>query len=354
MYHSFRPGKTWYDTQGKRIQAHGGSLLYADGIYYWYGENKEGITGTATGERCPHWHHGVRLYSSVDLYNWRDEGVIMIDREDPHSPFYPANIMDRPHILYNRRTGRYVMWAKCSRKDFGACFFAVCSASDIRGPYTLLPEVDCAPYHAGDFDLVEHGDKAYVIYENPHSEMICQTLTDDYTGLTDEVSSHIPEKCPPFVREAPAYFERGGRKFLLTSGTTGYYPNASRLYEITDFHGEWIDLGDPCEGDAAKNSFHAQFSSVFRHPRIEDLYLALGDRWLTDLPLDLPDMNDLFQRMFDPDAAPLPENFSFSDLSDENTGEAEYVWLPILFREDGTPYLKWRRSWTAEDFCKSR
>ena len=214
MYHSFRPGKTWYDTQGKRIQAHGGSLLYADGIYYWYGENKEGITGTATGERCPHWHHGVRLYSSVDLYNWRDEGVIMIDREDPHSPFYPANIMDRPHILYNRRTGRYVMWAKCSRKDFGACFVAVCSASDIRGPYTLLPEVDCAPYHAGDFDLVEHGDKAYVIYENPHSEMICQTLTDDYTGLTDEVSSHIPEKCPPFVREAPAYFERGGRKFL--------------------------------------------------------------------------------------------------------------------------------------------
>ena len=52
MYHCFRPGKTWYDTDGKRIQAHGGSVLYAEGTFFWYGENKEGITGTATGEKC--------------------------------------------------------------------------------------------------------------------------------------------------------------------------------------------------------------------------------------------------------------------------------------------------------------
>ena len=40
MYHDIRPGKTWYDTDGKRIHAHGGSIIVADGIYYWYGENK--------------------------------------------------------------------------------------------------------------------------------------------------------------------------------------------------------------------------------------------------------------------------------------------------------------------------
>ena len=43
MYNTIRPGKFWYDTEGKRIQAHGGSLLYANGKYYWYGENKEMI-----------------------------------------------------------------------------------------------------------------------------------------------------------------------------------------------------------------------------------------------------------------------------------------------------------------------
>ena len=33
-YNSIRPGKTWLDTDGKRIQAHGGSVFYENGIYY--------------------------------------------------------------------------------------------------------------------------------------------------------------------------------------------------------------------------------------------------------------------------------------------------------------------------------
>ena len=36
-----KPGQPWLDTNGKRIQAHGGSVIYADGKFYWYGENKE-------------------------------------------------------------------------------------------------------------------------------------------------------------------------------------------------------------------------------------------------------------------------------------------------------------------------
>ena len=40
-YNSIRPGQVWLDTEGKRIQAHGGSVMYLDGAYYWYGENKE-------------------------------------------------------------------------------------------------------------------------------------------------------------------------------------------------------------------------------------------------------------------------------------------------------------------------
>lgn len=45
MYHSILPGQPWLDTNGNRIQAHGGSVLYQDGVYYWYGENKENTTG---------------------------------------------------------------------------------------------------------------------------------------------------------------------------------------------------------------------------------------------------------------------------------------------------------------------
>lgn len=60
-------GQVWLDTSGNRIQAHGGSVFYMDGIYYWYGENKEKTDG-----RSDIWHWGVRCYTSRDLYNWED------------------------------------------------------------------------------------------------------------------------------------------------------------------------------------------------------------------------------------------------------------------------------------------
>lgn len=69
---AFYPGKVWLDTEGKRIQAHGGSVMYIDGVYYWYGENKEktdGVNGI--------WHWGVRCYKSTNLYNWEDCGIII-------------------------------------------------------------------------------------------------------------------------------------------------------------------------------------------------------------------------------------------------------------------------------------
>lgn len=344
MYDRIRPGKVWYDTSGKRIQAHGGSILYAEGKFWWYGENKEGITGRAEGRPCPFWHHGVKLYSSDDLYNWTDEGFAVKESEDKSNPFHPANIMDRPHILFNAKTGRYVLWAKTAKGDFSNAAFSVCVGEDLRS-FRFLREIVPSPHHAGDFDLFEEDGKAYIVYENPHSEMICRELTEDYTGLTENYSSHLAAECPPFVREAPAYFRRGGKSYLLTSGTTGYYPNPSRLAELTAPHGEWKDLGEPCVNDKRRNSFHAQFSSVFRHPFIEDLYIALGDRWLTDLTEDLPDMEEVFYGMFSANGKKLMEHGELATLTDENTSEADYVWLPVRFRADGTPFLEWLREW---------
>ncbi len=106
MYSSIRPGKVWLDTNGKRIQAHGGSVRFENGTYYWYGENKE-FTDGKNGV----WTWGVRCYSSRDLYNWRDEGLIIPpDLQDKDSPLHPSSMLDRPHILYNARTKKYVCW----------------------------------------------------------------------------------------------------------------------------------------------------------------------------------------------------------------------------------------------------
>lgn len=349
MYHSIRPGKTWLDNNGKRIQAHGGSILYAQKKFWWYGENKEGITGRASGTPCPFWHHGIKLYSSDDLYNWKDEGFAVRESADKNNPFYPAHIMDRPHILYNERTKKYVLWAKTGRGGFDHATFSICVGDDLHD-MTFVKEISPAPYHAGDFDLFEKDGKAYVVYENPHTALICQELTDDYLDLKSVSSRHLEAECPPFVREAPAYFTRGGRDFLLTSGTTGYYPNPSEIAEMENVHGTYRNLGDACTGDKNRNSFHAQFSSVFRHPFKKDLYIALGDRWIRDLPEDLPDMCKVFYGLFSEKGEKIMTNEELATLTDDNTSEADYVWLPVRFRADGTPYLSYAREWQLSDF----
>ena len=134
MYDAIKPGKVWLDTQGKRIQAHGGSVIFVDDTYYWYGENKEktdGVNGI--------WTWGVRCYASKDLYNWEDKGlIIQPDLEDETSSLNPWKAMlDRPHIIYNKKTKKYVCWMKIMHEE-GYQTETVCTADHILGPYEVV------------------------------------------------------------------------------------------------------------------------------------------------------------------------------------------------------------------------
>jgi len=129
---SITPGRVWLDTKGDRIHVHGGSVLHDDGVFYWYGENKE---RTVPGSGI--WHWGVRCYRSTDLYNWDDLGLIIPpDPDDPSSPLHPAQMVDRPHILRHPRTGRYVCWLKVMMAD-GTQRSTVLVADALTGPYSM-------------------------------------------------------------------------------------------------------------------------------------------------------------------------------------------------------------------------
>ena len=43
MYKNFRPGKIWYDNNGKRIHAHGGSILFAENKFGGMEKTKKGL-----------------------------------------------------------------------------------------------------------------------------------------------------------------------------------------------------------------------------------------------------------------------------------------------------------------------
>lgn len=364
MHNSFYPGRIWLDTSGNRIQAHGGSIFYENGTYYWYGENKEKTDGMSNI-----WHWGVRCYCSKDLYNWTDCGLIIPpETEDEFSPLHPAACMDRPHIIYNRITKKYVCWLKIMGRD-GSQSETVLTADQLLGPYQKV-RVGLKPLgmNAGDFDLsVGEDGKAYYFFERVHSELICAELTEDYTDLTGQYSTHFHRGTPPFVREGIAHFVRGGQHYLLTSGTTGYFPNPSEAAVSEDWHGPYRVLGNPHPDDPSHTSFHSQISSVFKVPGKKDLYIALADRWLPkQMFLDYEDYADNFRAMFDPSyhktvdwertmqkvkryEAQTGTQVKFTTDCKDDTSISSYVWLPLRF-EGEMIYVDWRNEWRLDEY----
>ena len=347
------PGRPWLDTEGKRIQAHGGSILFEDGVYHWYGENKERTDGVKPADGSPRvWHWGVRSYRSTDLVNWEDEGLILPPRPDePGHPLHAASMMDRPHIVRNARTGKYVAWLKIMQPD-GTQTEAVLTADRFHGPYKLV-RAGLRPLgmSGGDFDLAVAPDgKAYYYFERVHSELICADLTDDYTDVTGYYSTHFPRPYPPYVREAPAHFVRGGKHYLITSGTTGYCPNPSELAVADTWHGPYRVLGNPHPGDPSRTSFHSQVSSVFKVPGKKDLYIALGDRWLPgdmDRPYEVT--HGFFESCFGEKNEAAERAWRALPPPGADMRVADYVWLP--FRFDGEMgYLDWRDEWSPAEF----
>lgn len=349
---SIRPGTPWLDTDGKRIQAHAGSMHVEDGVFYWYGENKE---RTKPGSGV--WHWGIRCYSSTDLYNWHDRGLIIPPNfEDAGSPLHPAQLTDRPHIIRDPRTGRYVCWLKTMTRT-NVQLSTVLVAEEFLGPYRIVAsELRPLGMHAGDFDLVVDpvDGNGYYYFERVHSELICADLTDDYTGVTGYYTTHfVKPSGPPDVREAPAHFERRGRQYLVTSGTTAYFPNRSELAVAESYHGPWAVLGDPHPGDPSGTSFRSQVSCVFRHPTKKDLYIAMADRWMPELSPEESNVTEIFSRAMAGErvgsVTPLTASRLHGDIADTDTSLADYVWLP--FRWDGEMgYLDWLAEWHVEDF----
>lgn len=342
------PGQVWRDTDGKRIQAHGGALFYEDGTYYWYGENKDRTDG-----KCPVWTWGIRAYASRDLYNWEDKGLIISpDLANPESGLYPEKHLDRPHIIKCPKTGKYVCWIKQSGDE--ACFL-VLQADAFTGPYEVVRE-GYQPFgmKAGDFDMIvdEESGKGYLFMDADHAGIVGIELSGDFLLAKRKTSCQYEGLHAPFCREGVALFERGGKKYMFTSGMSGYIPNRSDCAVSNSWTEPFTSMGDPHREDATRASFNSQISQVFHVPD-SDIYIAIADRWVPDYYVDA-DRADTFERVIA--SRYEPERYPVSDKEKEDvmnspmgesadTSRADYVWLPVRF-DSGMPYIRWQEKWT--------
>ncbi|WP_240099929.1 glycoside hydrolase family 43 protein [Christiangramia crocea] len=351
-YNSFVPGELWKDNKGTHINAHGGGILFKNDTYFWFGEHK-GSTNNA--------QVGVKVYSSKDLYNWKDEGVALSVSKDPDSEITAGSVMERPKVVFNEKTGKYVMWFHLELKGQGyeAARTGVAVSEHVTGPYQYLksfrpnaglwpenfkedwrqpkPGLDSLRWHSDpwhealkkgyfvrrDFEkgqmardmtvFVDDDGTAYHIHSSEENQTLhISELTDDYLDFTGKYVRVQPDG----QNEAPAIFKYQDTYYMITSDLTGWRPNAARSFKADSVLGPWKPLGNPVRGteEDKKRTFSSQSTFILPVQGKNGAFIFMADRWRPEDPID-----------------------------------GRYIWLPVHF-EEGKPVLKWYDEWDLDFF----
>lgn len=348
----FAPGEIWPDDQGAHINAHGGGILLYNGTYYWFGEHK--IAGTAGNVA----HVGVGVYSSKDLYNWKNEGIALAVSEDPNSEIADGCVIERPKVIYNAKTRKFVMWFHLEFKGLGysSARAGVAVADRPQGPYAYLHSLR---HDAGAWPLLSSGSLGTLRQGKPEDftdkdpdkflrrDIASGQMARDMTLFVDDDGSayviasseenatlHISQLTPDYLEtsgryvrvfpgggnEAPTIFKKNGKYWLITSGCTNWDPNAARLAVADSIGGPWTKLPNPGRGtkEQVDRTFDSQGTFILPAPGHPGEFIFMADRWRPDNAID-----------------------------------GRYIWLPIQW-ENGRPVLKWLDRWNLSFFDQSR
>ncbi len=309
---SFRPGQLWLDSCGNPIQAHGGGILYDRGTYYWYGENKAATTRPGALEDLSGVDViGINCYSSQDLYNWKLEAIVLpAEPDDPASDLHPSKVVERPKVIYNTLTGKYVMWMHVDTTDYAYARAGVAVADTPTGPYHYLGSFRPDDAMSRDMTLFQDKDGTafHVFASEDNRTMHISLLGDDYLEPGGRVSRAFEDQ----FREAPAIFEHQGKYYLITSGCTGWTPNAAQYAVASSMLGAWDIIGNPCRGPGSEETFGAQGTFVLPVAGKPGRFIFMADIW-----------NHL-------------------DLCD-----SRYAWLPVRFDGDRIA-IEWLDEWDLE------
>ena len=316
----------WHDTRGEIINAHDGGIIFVDGKYYWYGLalralglDKGENNGAATTT-------GINLYSSSNLIEWNYEGVILATSSNINSPLRSPMRMERPKIVYNKKTKKYVMWFHyvgypgTHKQEIGFADAGVAVADKITGPFEYIGHhrpindsgavKDCTLF-------MDNDTTAYFVFDRkmPDGERCLHIvrLTEDFLHSTDKwVKIDIANR-----REAPAIIKQNGTYFLITSDVSGWKANAAKTFKSDNMLGPWKEIGNPCTGEQQENTYNSQCTYAFKVNGKKDLSIIMLERHNTS-----------------------------------NFIKCSYVWLPIEINKNQELLFPYKKEWSIDDIIK--
>ncbi|MGW0870528.1 RICIN domain-containing protein [Streptomyces sp. NPDC002740] len=293
-------GTQFTDSSGSPVHAHGGGVLKVGSYYYWFGENRN----------SDNTFRYVDAYRSTDLKNWEFRNHVLTQSSD--SELAAANI-ERPKVMYNASTGKFVMWMhKENGTDYSEARAAVAVSDTVDGNYTWQGSFRPLDQHMSrDITVFVDGDGAgyMVSAARENYDLQIYRLTADYTGI----ASLVADPWHGGHREAPALFKRGGVYFMLTSGATGWSANQQQYATATSLAGPWSAMTNV--GDST--AYGSQTAYVLPVQGTSGTsYLYLGDRW----------------------------GNSFGGT----VNDSRYVWLPLTFPTTTSLSMSWSPEVTVD------
>ncbi|WP_241216992.1 bacterial Ig-like domain-containing protein [Bifidobacterium goeldii] len=410
----------WYaknanDNGGTHIQAHGGQVVKVGDAYYWYGEDRSNGYDNSPG---------VHAYMSTDLYNWTDLGVALravtskaqltdttnpdfayfnqaygltksdgtvdTDKADAIFPYLNTNpdqdgdgkvdsvqgIFERPKIIYNKATKKYVLWwhsdgsTSPGGSNYARALAGVAVSDNPAGPFTMigayrLPNQNNWKQAAGNPSWGENGDSrdmtvfvdpkddsAYVLYSSEANQTLyIAKLNDEYTNVvktttvdqSEDEKQYSADGQYPYILadgtadapvrgvdfqivkqngslEAPAVFQYDGRYNIIASGATGWSPNKQTYYTSDSMLGSWIRGVE--SDDAHENTWYNSM------PEGADGLLSVDDSRGTTFGSQSASVLAVDQ---------AKGHFIYlGDRWDAGKADSTYVWLPLTIGENGT------------------
>jgi len=297
-------GKVWYDTSGKEIHAHGGGILedHASGKYYWFGTTQK-LPPSFLSE-------GINCYSSFDLSNWTFESRVFENTSIQISTRGPYRI-ERPKVIFNKKTNKYVMWFHLDTASFGIQSVGVATSDTITGTYKWV--AGFKPDGLASYDMTLYQD-------DDGSAYLCRSVQNQYSGisqLTDDYlnTKGIISKGPTI--EGQAIWKMNDRYYQLGSHLTGWSANQAVLCISNgpSLNGATWTVLPVITSSSTTYESQSTFVLPYRHPNGKMLYIYMGDRW----------------------AYP-------------NVDRATYVWLPLVVKSSTSINLQWEDSWVIRNF----
>jgi len=342
-------GQLWPDTDGNHINAHGGNIIQYQNLYYWYGENRPNRGGST--------ETGIAVYSSPDLKNWSNHGIALATSMEEGHDIEKGCIMERPKVVYNEKTKKFVMLFHLELKGRGyeAARVAFAESDTPKGPFRFIrslrihagkwpfnmkkkeieaaqetdaslwkdwwtpewrKEVEKGMYLWRDMEggqmsrdmtvYIDSDGKAYHITSSQENlTLLISELTDDYLDYTGKYTTALPGG----QNEAPCIFKNGDTYWLICSGCTGWAPNEARMFSAKSIWGPWTQHPSPFVGNASNNqpankTFGAQGTYIYH---MNSTPVMMLDIW-------------------------NPQHLS----------KSMHLWLPIQFDAQGIPVIKWQ------------